>query len=38
MSLLKKAQDMQAMQMQQMMATIDAVSPAHLGRNVDKMA
>jgi len=37
-SLLKKAQDMQAMQVQQMMASIDAVSPAHLGQRVDVMA
>lgn len=35
-SVLKKAQDMQVQQMQTMMQSIDAASPAHLGRNFDK--
>lgn len=37
-SLLKKSQDMAAMQMNQLMASIKAVSPSHLGRKTDLMA
>lgn len=37
-SILKKSQDMAAMQAQQMIATINAVSPTHLGKNIDEIA
>ncbi|MEN9307236.1 MAG: putative motility protein [Fibrobacterota bacterium] len=37
-SILKKSQDLAAMQMQQMISTINAVSPTHLGKNIDEIA
>ena len=37
-SILKKSQDMAAMQAQQMIATINAVSPTNLGKNIDEIA
>ena len=37
-SLLKKSQDMEAQQMQQMLQSIKSSSPGHLGANVDVMA